>query len=62
MLFRRKKPEDESTKALREARKHVEEANSREHEVKAIAHKARSFRERNHISEQVDEIIWGLGG
>lgn len=49
--------------ALREARKHVEEAEARDKEVKQLAHKARSFRERNHISEQVNEIVWGhLGG
>lgn len=63
MLFRRNQPEGDPDRALREARETVKRVKSREREVKTIAAKARTFRERNHISEQVDEIIWGhLGG
>lgn len=59
-LHRRKKETNgESAKALEEAHAHVEEAKSREPEVKHLAGRLRQIREENHFAEQIYEIMTG---
>lgn len=63
MLFRRRKAgSEDAQKALEEAKKNLHEVQKRGKEVSAISNALREMRERNHFSEQMEEIFVRYGG
>jgi hypothetical protein len=62
MLFRRRKATEEAQKALDEAKKNLKQVQERGSEVSRISNALREMRERNHFSEQMEEIIVRFGG
>lgn len=57
--FRRRKPEHESVRALRQARENLRETKERTTEVKEVAGALRLMRERNHFAETLQVIMEG---
>lgn len=62
MLFRRRRSgSDDAQKALEEATKNLHEVQKRGKEVSAISNALKEMRERNHFSEQMEEIFVHYG-
>lgn len=62
MWFRksRKDEDEESLKALEEAKEHLRDVSSRTDEVYSLAASLRNLRERNHFAETVVDLMrWG---
>lgn len=58
MRFRRRnKPSVESERALEDAKKNLCDVQKRGAEVSDVANALKDFRERNHIAEQLEEIL-----
>lgn len=63
MLFRRRKAgSEDAQKALEEAHESLRKVQKRSKEVSAISNALKEMRERNHFSEQMEEIFVRYGG
>lgn len=62
MWFLRNEVKGEADKALEESKKKLKEVRERGPEITALSNAFREFREKNHIAEQLEEIILRKGG
>ena len=62
MWFRSDKAKKEAEQALEESKQKLKEIRERGPEVTALSNAFREFREKNHIAEQLEEILLRKGG